>query len=148
MNNDNIREKIFNTAVSVLQQTAFIFADEFCGDEAFSDTMDGVSVEFRGPENGVVQLWIAPGMGASIAANMLGVEEDSIDAAQKSSDALKELANIFTGNLLTALYGTEPIFELGIPQLLTDSSPHDISQYAVWLNAEEKPMLVFLERYD
>ncbi len=52
-----------------------------------------------------------------IAANVLGLEPDDEFVRERPGDSLKELLNVTCGNLLPALAGEEPVFDLTVPEL-------------------------------
>jgi hypothetical protein len=74
---------------------------------------------------------------------MLGIDETEESARDKGFDALKELLNMIVGNLLTELYGAEPIFELGLPRESGAGELHtELTERAcVWFDAEGEPVL-------
>jgi hypothetical protein len=77
---------------------------------------------FSGPRAGTVLLAVPEPLARELAANVLGVEPD--DDAAMPGDALKELLNVVVGNLLTALAGDEPVFDLTIPELVQFAAGH------------------------
>ena len=74
---------------------------------------------------------------------MLGIDENASDAATKGIDAVKELLNMIVGNFLTASFGEDAIFDLGLPRIL---APETLSSAcrrseAIWFRAENNPVL-------
>jgi hypothetical protein len=115
----------------VLEQLAFMFAEP-AGRDAFA-APDGewlaLSMGFSGPLSGALQLAVPPGLCVALAANMLGMDDDDEEAADKGLDAMKEVLNVTCGNILTELAGTEPVFTLTIPEV----KPLDAPGWADWL---------------
>jgi CheY-specific phosphatase CheX len=72
---------------------------------------------FQGEFQGSLMLAMPEGMAREIAANFLGVDADDPSAATAGGDALKEMLNIACGNMLTALCGTKPVFDLSMPEV-------------------------------
>jgi len=70
---------------------------------------------FTGQFPGTLTLAVPMALCPVIAANVLGVEPDDELAMAQPYDALNELLNVTCGNLLTALAGEEPVFDLTIP---------------------------------
>ena len=52
-----------------------------------------------------------------IALNFLGLDDDANIEDESAHDAFKEILNIMCGQMLTAIAGDEPIFQLGMPEL-------------------------------
>jgi CheY-specific phosphatase CheX len=116
MLSDDRRETILSVIGSVLEDAAFIFTeaiDPAAGSEPAA--IEGVTLSFSGERSGVFRLWAEEGFLKLLAANMLGIEENDADARERRADALREIINIITGNVLTELFGTVAVFELGIP---------------------------------
>lgn len=133
----------------ILSESAFIFADpldESDRPEIVPWEAQGVSLSFSGFRTGSLALWAEDAFLRSAAANMLGVDEDSEKAVKKGMDALKEILNIIVGNLLTTLYGSEPVFDLGIPEKLTRETLHDTynEENVLWFEAEGNRVLFIL----
>jgi hypothetical protein len=62
-----------------------------------------IRVPFTGPRRGALEIVTTDALGATLAANMLGMTPDDPDAVQRGRDALKELANVTCGLLLSKL---------------------------------------------
>jgi hypothetical protein len=143
----------FETAKSiicqVLESAAFIFAQPWESGKAPDFRMEmarGASLEFAGPHCGVFRIWADNSFCRYAAANMLGLDESDDEAARKGFDALKELLNIMVGNFLTAFYGTQPAFELGLPRERVEGAARDArSEQALWFEAEGNFLLVTAE---
>lgn len=130
----------------ILCDGAFVFADplpaestpDIGGWEAI-----GVELTFAGAESGAVSVWAGRRFISRVAANMLGADEGGERAREEGVDALGELLNMIVGNLLTELYGTEPLFNLGLPReakrnrLASDLSERE----CIWFEAEGEPVL-------
>lgn len=52
-----------------------------------------------------------------LAANLLGIDPQDEDAEAKAKDAVKEFMNIICGQLVTAIHGSNEVFDLTIPQI-------------------------------
>lgn len=131
----------------VLESAAFIFTDQLSAAEIpLVDTWEaeGVGLSFTGTtRSGELHMWVSTGFACIAAANMLGVDAQSDSAQAKGLDALKELLNMVVGNFLTAAFGDEQVFELGLPLSL----PHETliqensCEQQIWLQAEDNPVL-------
>jgi hypothetical protein len=119
MNSATIIETVRAVIARVLEDAAFIFSDELETEANPSQepwTAEGVSLKFSGERSGGFRLWADDGFANLLAENMLGLDVADEQAREKKIDALKEMVNIIVGNSLTELFGTEAVFELGIPQ--------------------------------
>jgi CheY-specific phosphatase CheX len=109
-------ERNLGTVVTdVLGELAFMVND---GTEAIWPS--GVAlvqgeIHYRGPISGCVRCWCTPDFATQLAANLLGVEPGTDDAQAASADAVGEFLNVLCGQLVTAWYGTEAVFDLDIP---------------------------------
>jgi hypothetical protein len=52
-----------------------------------------------------------------IAANALGAEPEDDFVKEQAGDAVGEIVNILCGRFLTEVEGTEPVFNLSVPDL-------------------------------
>jgi hypothetical protein len=117
MLSDDQKNTVGSIIGSVLEDAAFIFTE--ATDPASADQsaagIEGVSLSFGGERSGVVRLWTEERFLKLLASNMLGIDEGDTGAESQRADALRETVNIITGNVLTGLFGTTAVFELGIP---------------------------------
>ena len=72
------------------------------------------SISYGGPTSGTLRLRCTKDFSVLLAANLLGAEA-GVEA--KASDAVKEFMNIFCGQFVTAMYGTEEVYNLTIPRI-------------------------------
>jgi CheY-specific phosphatase CheX len=139
------KETLVGTASRVFEQAAFMFADEV-------ETLDceltiGVSLSFIGENSGTVELWTVRELTLIIADNLLGetdtLSEEKLQARQ--ADALKEMLNMIAGNLITDLYGTEPIYNLDIPVVIENPlKPEQVPELAARLSVEGLPVMLLM----
>ena len=112
------RQTLIQVLNDVLEQLAFMFGEEV--EPAELPAPGGVCVRaemaFAGPMNGSLKIAVTEEMCPEIAANILGAEPDDDRVMEKARDALKELLNITCGQVLTAIAGEEPVFDLSVPQ--------------------------------
>ena len=110
----------------VLASLAFMFTDE----EQQNPPPDTVWLETRisyyGLFRGTLCFRCTREFSTLLAANLLGIDSEDEQAATAAEDASKEFMNIVCGQLVTALYGTESVFNLSIPQLEVMSTPPDL----------------------
>lgn len=121
--------EIERTFAMVLEKQVFMFAEPI--DPAGFDPGGGawlaVTMGFSGEFPGRVLLAAPEAMAPEVAANFLGVDSCSEAAIAEAPDAIKELLNILCGNLLTALAGVEPVFELTTPRVAPLPGPEAIA---------------------
>ncbi len=101
----------------VAQELAFMFTEP-AEDEvlpAVGPSFVLARMTFTGPINGKLAIAVPEDMCPEIAANVLGVDLDDDTMTVEPEDALKELLNVTCGNLLTAMAGEQPIFDLTVP---------------------------------
>lgn len=111
----------------VMESMAFYFLDPIEADEArdLSDTVSQyqqVTMRFDGPHKGSILMYMPLSMFTTLSANMLGVDEGDQQALSQQNDAVRELLNIVCGQSLTEIWGTGPVFDLRIPQMVEVST--------------------------
>lgn len=73
---------------------------------------------FRGDKaSGHVELAMSEKLCLAIAGNMLGQDADSPEACEQMHDALREIANVLCGRIITECFGTSAVFDLSIPDI-------------------------------
>lgn len=110
--------QLSEVCAQVLEQHAFMFAGPDPGPvpDHRAAPMLMLTIHFSGPVRGKLELVVPEEMGATLAANLLGIEP--AEALAQGEDALKELLNIMCGQVLTAFHGSGAVFELSIPLAL------------------------------
>lgn len=143
------KEKIVEIFGNVIETMAFMFADYVEDLNSFETIDDAVMVkmDFHGQDGkGHIEITVPTDMCLMIASNVLGMDPDEPLAISKASDALKELLNVFTGRIVTELYGAKPVFDLSVPELFFldseewTSYSHD--ENVIKFNIEDKPVLL------
>ncbi len=74
------------------------------------------AVDFNGPFSGTLVMVTSKDLAATVAANMLGVDECEAGAEVTPKDALGEILNMICGNLLPAIAGSGPEFRIEAPR--------------------------------
>lgn len=143
---DRELKALLAVAPRTIECATFIFVDEVESGEKKSLpdwSPFGVYLDYEGPAKGSLHLWAEPAFLMTLSANMLGVEVDSAQAGEKAQDAFKELLNMTMGAFLTEAFGTLPVINLSIPELL-DASELDADLKVVekvWIMAEGHQLL-------
>jgi len=111
-----ILSKIF---CNMLEKLTFMFGELVERDELLPQGVDYVqaSMTFSGKMSGALSLTVPSFMCTKIAANVLGMEVDDELVMARGTDALREVLNVTCGNVLTAIAGQEPIFNLTVPTI-------------------------------
>lgn len=144
MNSFDLFEQVSQTIGRVLEDAVFVFTDALSEEDVPKlEGWDarGVELNFTGEHSGKIRMWAGEGFLRLTAANMLGVDEDDADPDQKGTDALKELLNMIVGNVLTDVYGQEPVFNLGLPGVLDPGQLIELDGRRLWVNADGHPVL-------
>ncbi len=150
MPDNNTHEIMFDVVNKVFGEGAFIFIDPMNDTEIPQDddwSPVGVGINFSGHREGNMTLWCEESFLCLAAANLLGQEVDSPDAHEKGKDAIKELLNMTTGNLLTNLFGSQPVFDLGLPYEIDENQVWEQSTECneLWVDAEGHAILIRLK---
>ncbi len=102
--------------IDALERTAFLLADPCEDPESLAPAEIHACIEFCGPELGGVGLGSTRAFARNLAASLLGVEPSDVSDAQ-TNEALRELANIVGGSVISALGGENCAFSLGLPHI-------------------------------
>lgn len=137
---------IEQVVTDVLQQMAFVFVDP-AGPDELPDAPKGlvrVQMRFRGHTEGSLTITSGPEICDELAANIAGDQATGDQSIGKQ--ALMELANVICGQLLTAVAGDEPVFDLEPPRLV-DVDPLQWEkvredQQSVAFVAEDCPLVI------
>lgn len=116
---DRVNQTLVKVLETVLEQFAFAFCELVDKSELETDEDEFVqsSLSFTGPCNGEMSIIMPAELCAEIAGNVLGLDEDSGDVLEYAQDTLKELLNVYVGNILTELYGEDALFDFATPSL-------------------------------
>jgi CheY-specific phosphatase CheX len=111
-------EVFFESLQSVLNKMAFMIADVVGPDEL--DGSDSglleATMEFKGDTCGQAKLAAQAEFCASLAENMLGIDEDEVNDSSLE-DALREILNMTCGLYLTNRWGDGVVFDLTVPEV-------------------------------
>ncbi len=108
-------ELVRQVAAQVLEECAFLCTEPSSQPVVWPAEVTRATLEFRGPRTGRVELSAARELTMAIAADMLGVDLEDAEASKLADGALAEITNVVTGALVAKLFGTESLYELGIP---------------------------------
>jgi Chemotaxis phosphatase CheX len=109
-------ELLAETLGSTLEEAAFVFSAPREGPPPFSGQALEARIAYRGPGSGELRLVADSGLAATLAANLLGVDEGETSRG-RSSDALGELLNMVLGAWVNRLFGGQVRCRLGLPRV-------------------------------
>lgn len=108
-------KKIFS---DVLSSLAFMFTEEEDGGAAWpGPSWMECSIGYRGTVSGTLRMRCTRRFATQLAANLLGIDDSDENADSSAEDAVKEFMNIVCGQFVTAMFGTEEVFDLTIPEV-------------------------------
>ncbi len=118
MENERI-QLLENVFCDVFENLAFMFGELVDKSDLMHNNMKHTLAQMRfdGDRTGEVILTVPDEMCPEIAANVLGIDPDDDQVYDLAGDALKEMLNIICGQLLTALEGSDPVFDLTVPKI-------------------------------
>lgn len=132
---------------SVLQNLAFMFVEpveketlqDTDSPQDLPDKFVKATMAFTGAKNGRVNLMVPEELAKELAANIIGKEIDKNISQKHLQDALKEVLNVTCGNLLSAVVGTQQVFDAASPAL----TEHDQAGWSAFLaEAESIPFMI------
>ncbi len=101
----------------ILANLAFMFTGEPVPDPPAGGDWWEATIAYRGPDCGTLRLCCTSEFARLLAANLLGVDPQEEPAGAKAADSVKELMNVLCGQFVTAVHGTEHVFDLSLPQI-------------------------------
>jgi len=140
-----------NLAIDVFEKMGFLLGNK--GEKkdfiypSFSDYIKA-TIEFKGEKKGSVEIITTKTIGKILTANILGIDSPDDVKDDYQADAIMEFLNVFCGNLVTALYGTGLIFNMGIPVISSPDKGEIMSTMSEtasgFLIVEENPFIFML----
>lgn len=113
------QEILARSLEQTLHEYAFLFSDVL--DPAATCDVAGpyyrALVHFRGAFSGTLVVAAPEVLCCEMAAGVLGVDPDDAEAKTDAVDALQELLNVMSGNMVVSLVGTEDSIERTIPDV-------------------------------
>ncbi len=131
---ERIQNQLFLTAILTFEELGFLLpSKELSEEQGEAVLQEWASAKFSGAFDGEIVLRMSKGALEEVATNMLGCE-GGVTLAQQH-DALGEIANVFCGNLLPAISGTQSEFSIEAPK--TGSGEYnELGSEAVQLRAQ------------
>lgn len=139
-----------SVSIDVLEKHAFLFPEREEGTPPSPCVPDPMlaRVRFSGSVSGEFVMCIPSELAGSIAADILGTDPGSEDAAALVADSVGELANVLCGNVLKASQYKEQIFDLAAPEVsaATEEIWKNLSSdsQTIELSSDEHRLLVHL----
>ena len=112
-------DQLNNVFCGVMENLAFMFGD-LTPKEELPDSLASCAeahIRFDGPTRGSLVLMAPASIASELAMNVLGLDSDDGTDEETAADALAELMNVTLGQLLTAIHGDEPVYNLTVPEV-------------------------------
>lgn len=146
--NDENNEILIKVCCDVFENLSFMFGETIDLDDAESDSDEFIlaTMAFKGDKAGSVELVVPSETADILAYNILGIDEDEDLPPGSALDALRELLNTICGQLMTTLFGDQPIFDLTVPETKTITLEEwdrlvESEQYLA-ISVEDEPILI------
>lgn len=109
------RTPLHQAAAATFEELALLVPIDVLDDEQRAAPLaPGMAVDFEGPFRGTLEIHVTENVLPGIAENMLGAFE--APTAEEQRDALGEMCNVITGNVLPLLAGSTAVFRLHPPR--------------------------------
>jgi len=123
----DIRQVLLEVSTHVFETSAFmaVYPNDISNlDEEFPPVV--ASISFKGIADGQLILAVSNEILSPLATSMLGLDIGDEVGEIGQKDALLEVLNMMCGNVLTGIYGSEPIFDLCPPELISWEDAEDM----------------------
>jgi CheY-specific phosphatase CheX len=112
-------ETVSRVFSDVLADFAFMFGDPVDPQELPALEGKGylACLPFRGEVAGSIAFAVPESLAVEIAANTLGLERADLEASRRAEDAVKEVASVLGGHVVTAVAGPAARVDLSPPAL-------------------------------
>lgn len=118
--NEELCEILYDVTGDALEKLAFMFSQRDNAVSSHEDDGEVVLVTFEGPATGQVVAVAEKTTLQELTGNMMGIDNGDI-SWEDQKDALKETVNIICGNLLPRIFGSDAIFSIQAPTVITTS---------------------------
>lgn len=145
---ENVKETLGIVFSQIMKTQAFVFSDIVEPEELDPEgkSLIKVSIHFKGPFSGTIEMVASEELCPVIASNVLGMEPDEEFVISHAHDTMKEMLNVTCGHLLTEVAGEGPVFELSPPALesatMGDWRATQAQADVVALDVEDEPVLL------
>lgn len=129
MSGETVHQSVEATIVKILEEWALMMVErEGETDVPPFDASRPVLIaelSFEGILHGTYRVLAQEEFATILTSNLLGSGEESSE--EERADALREMTNVISGNLLTATFGADTVFRLSAPQSRTVNEPPRVS---------------------
>lgn len=138
-----MKDELKAQCARLLEEWALMLVDNCESTEVFEtdESFYVTSVGFRGVVDGQVEIICQKPFADALVSNLIGEESDP-------ADALREMANVFAGNLVTSAFDVEHVFDLSTPEV-TQKSADEIkdllSHRTITLLGDDAPVSINLK---
>ena len=117
---ERLEQAIMEATLHVFETSTYmnVLPRSESGSEPLTEPDIAAKMIFRGPMNGTLTMRVASELLGELVSNMLGELGDNESVEEKGQDALKEIANMICGNMLTLWAGEQPVFKLSPPNIV------------------------------
>lgn len=117
---EQILETVSATFLEVVEQLAFMFGEPTHKSALLDADGDYVlaQISFTGDVAGTLSLAVPRACVPGIAANILGIEPEEVEADAMATDSLGEMLNVICDHVIMAIAGKRADFSLGSPRVV------------------------------
>ncbi|MBU0508583.1 chemotaxis protein CheX [bacterium] len=116
---DSLEQAVADSTIHVLETSAFMSVWQWSEEDGDLPPPNiSATMTFEGARTGRITLRVASDILPALSRNMMGDFDEGEVAAETAQDALRETLNMICGNMLTAWYGSEPVFHLHPPEIV------------------------------
>lgn len=114
---------LMQTANAIFESMTFTSTQPQSGENPEPSPLVRARIRYAGPFRGSAGLTLPESMLPELTRNMLGDDDGALPSRSEQWDVLGELLNVMTGNILNAIAGPDPIFDLDAPEVAANSEP-------------------------
>jgi hypothetical protein len=126
MSNVMTSERLATVVTELLESAVFVFADKVESTPWDIPAIWCACLELEHEQKIQMSLCVPKELALTLAANLLGLEPDSVEAEASLGDAVGEMANMLAGILAVELFGSDVVCKIGVPKVIQGTgADHD-----------------------
>ena len=126
MSNAMTSERLGALMTELLESAVFVFSEQIAPAPWDDPAVWCAHLELEQDKKFQMSVGVPKELALTLAANLLGLEPDSVEAQESLGDSVGEMANMLAGLLAVELFGKDVVCRIGVPTVIQGSgADHD-----------------------